>query len=415
MVVIKKSHYILVLLTLVLAVAITAWITSKKDNPVSIIEEKELILETDNTSEVKQKIIEPFIGVWIPYFSLTSDFSEEEFKQNFMKQLNAAAEIHASAVFVHIRPFGDSLYPSEYEPWSHLLTGTQGQDPGYDPLQFMIEQTHAYGMEFHAWLNPLRISTGKTPSELSTESFYVQNKDMYPHYFMEYEDAVYYNPAVNEIRERIANAAAEIVEKYDVNGIHFDDYFYPDDGVNLDANSYRTYAEHTEDPLSLHEWRKTNINVLIASVYRKVKKADTDVVFGISPQGNIANDIGIGADVYTWCAQNGYLDYICPQLYYPLEGGSLQFEDTLKEWRNLMKDSNAEMYVGLAAYKLGTKADSGAWEHYEEIVAEQMKLCSSYNTDGICFYAVDDLQEDSIRTAVKANTEAFLSELTETK
>ena len=411
MFVFKKNHYLFVFAVLVVTVSFVAWRNSESNTSVPSIEAESPSIEAVHFYEMNtdSEKNECFIGVWIPYLSLISDYSEEGFKQNFMDKLCAAAEIHATAIFVHVRPFGDSLYPSEYEPWSHILTGTQGEDPGFDPLAYMLEQTHALGMEFHAWVNPLRISTGLTPGKLSGENFYEKNKELNPHFFMEYKDVVYYNPASAEIRERIADAAAEIAEKYAVDGIHFDDYFYPTDDASLDAISYEAYKDSSENPLTLLEWRKANINSLISSVYQKIKRKNTNVIFGISPQGNIENDLKMGADVYTWCAQKGYLDYICPQLYYPLDSESLQFEEALIEWRSIMENTGAKMYTGLAVYKLGSDMDSGAWKE-DEVIEKQIALCFSYDISGISFYAVDTLQENDMREIIRLNVERFVSE-----
>ena len=161
----------------------------------------------------------------------------------------------------------------------------------------MVDRAHECGMQFHAWINPLRISTDATPGTLAENSFYMQNRETNPFYFLEYDGGIYYNPASAVVRERIANGAAEIAALYDVDGIHFDDYFYPTDDESIDANQYAAYVEETEEPLPLHEWRTANINALIAAVYHRIKQTAPDVVFGISPQGNLDNNEKINADV----------------------------------------------------------------------------------------------------------------------
>ena len=322
MIVLKKSHYIAALVVLALVVffaarggvqpepaqaADTSSLTSASAAP----QPEETAAGTEPAAEgaAAQAEDEPLVGVWIPYMSLsTAEKTEDAFKENYDAKLESARESGANAVFVHVRPFADSLYPSEYEPWSHILTGTQGEDPGYDPMQYMIDRAHESGMEFHAWINPLRISTASTPDTLAETGFYMQNRETNPFYFIEYDGGVYYNPASAVVRERIADSAAEIAALYDVDGIHFDDYFYPTDDESIDSNQYAAYCEETDEPLPLHEWRTANINALIAAVYQRIKQAAPDVVFGISPQGNLGNNEKINADVYTWCAQSGYID-----------------------------------------------------------------------------------------------------------
>ena len=134
--------------------------------------------------------------MWVPYFSLdTAEHTQEAFEEHYRQIAQTAQEKGINAMFVHVRPFSDALYPSAYYPWSHILTGTQGRDPGYDPLQFMIDTTHQLGMEFHAWINPLRVKTAETPAALADNNPYGTLGAESPGYFMEYDGGVYLNPA----------------------------------------------------------------------------------------------------------------------------------------------------------------------------------------------------------------------------
>ncbi len=405
---IKVKRYTAVLLALAAAVTAAAFSHTENklyenhfENSGTGVVEEALSLQMPNADE-------PLVAVWFPYMSFDCG-SEQMFKKDFMTELENASRIGANAIFVHVRPFADSLYPSAYEPWSHILTGIQGEDPGYDPLSFMIEQAHASGFEFHAWINPLRISSTQTPNKLSTENFYMSEHEKNPYYFLEHEGALYYNPAESEIRERIALAAAEIVEKYDVDGIHIDDYFYPDENAEMDAASYEAYLNSTENPLSLDEWRTANINALISEIYRRVKQADPMAVFGISPQGNIENDLMIHADVYTWCSQNGYIDYICPQLYYPMDGTRLGFKKALQDWLDICRRDGVKLYVGLALYKIGSDADGGAWSEDAEDIKHQIEQCISNDVDGISFYAVQNLDDEKISEEIRTAVDEFVS------
>lgn len=410
MIVIKKSHYVIALLVLVLVVAAAIYrkvapvIGTTTPTAAAASENGQVassaVPQAGNTEQTpplfpEKTSSEPLVGVWIPYMSLsTPEKTEEAFKAKYDTMLDTAAGMGVNAVFVHVRPFADSLYPSEYEPWSHILTGTQGEDPGYDPLAYMVEKAHEKGMAFHAWINPLRISTAVTPSSLSKDSFYMQNKDTDPYYFIEYNDGIYYNPASAYIRGRIADGAAEIAEKYNVDGIHFDDYFYPTDDESIDAEQYAVYVNDTEEPLPLHEWRTVNINALIATVYHRIKQANPNVAFGISPQGNLKNNEKINADVYTWCAQQGYIDYICPQLYYSFENPALAYETALEQWSEMTRLENVQFYIGLAAYKAGTDADEGTWLNSSDTIARQIETAKKAGADGILFYAIDHFTAD---------------------
>ena len=316
MIVIKKYHYVIAVLILVAAVFLamkSAAGQEKNAEPSAAENSVEVVFpstapeqEDSNAAETNAKAEEPLVGVWIPYMALdVTEKTEEAFKENFDAKLAAAKGVGANAVFVHVRPFADSLYPSEYESWSHLLTGTQGKDPGYDPMEYMVSAAHEQNMQFHAWINPLRIASTTIPPELDENGFYMQIIRKSRNILPAYNSGVYYNPASAYIRNRIADGAAEIVEKYDVDGIHFDDYFYPTDDESIDAEQYAAYVKETEEPITLHEWRTANVNALIAAVYSRVKEANENVQFGISPQGNLENNEMINADVYTWCRAGG--------------------------------------------------------------------------------------------------------------
>lgn len=354
------------------------------------------------TAQIPQEEEETLVGVWVPYFSLsTPEGTQEAFEANYKKIADTALEKGINAMFVHVRPFSDSLYPSQYFPWSHILTGTQGQDPGFDPLQFMIDYTHSLGMEFHAWINPMRVKTSETPSTLADSNPYVQLGEEYPSYFMEYDGGVYLNPAYPYVRSLIADGAAEIAANYDVDGIHFDDYFYPSQEAALDSAAYEAYTQSVEQPLSLAEWRKDNVNAMVAEVYSAIKEVKPEVVFGISPQGNIKNDEAMGADVKTWAAVPGYVDYLCPQLYFSFENEALGYTEALAEWAALPRHEGLSLYAGLALYKAGTDADNGTWLLRDNIIALQAEAALEAGYQGVILYSSDYLDAEQTAAEMK--------------
>lgn len=335
---------------------------------------------------------ETLVGVWVPYFSLdTAEHTQEAFEEHYRQIAQTAQEKGINAMFVHVRPFSDALYPSAYYPWSHILTGTQGRDPGYDPLQFMIDTTHQLGMEFHAWINPLRVKTAETPAALADNNPYGTLGAESPGYFMEYDGGVYLNPAYPAVRSLIAGGAAEIAQNYDVDGIHFDDYFYPSEDASLDSAAYEAYTQTVEQPLPLLEWRAANINAMVAQVYESVKAAREEVVFGISPQGNIQNDEAMGADVKTWAAVPGYVDYLAPQLYFSFENQALPYQRALEEWAALPRRQGLKLYAGLALYKAGTDADGGTWLTRDNIIALQAEAALNAGYQGVILYSSEYL------------------------
>lgn len=353
---------------------------------------------------------ETLVGVWVPYFSLdTAEHTQEAFEENYRQIAQTAQEKGINAMFVHVRPFSDALYPSQYYPWSHILTGTQDQDPGFDPLEFMIETTHSLGMEFHAWLNPLRVKTAETPAALVENNPYVQLGEEYPQYFMEYGGGVYLNPAYPAMRTLIADGAAEIAGNYEVDGIHFDDYFYPAEDPALDSAAYEAYAQSVEEPLPLLEWRAANINAMVSQVYESIKAVKPEVVFGISPQGNIQNDEAMGADVATWAAVPGYVDYLAPQLYYSFENEALPYQQALEEWAALPRHQGLELYAGLALYKAGTDADGGTWLLRDNIIALQAEAALNGGYQGVILYSSEYLEAEQAAKEVE-NAAALLGQ-----
>lgn len=335
---------------------------------------------------------EALAGVWVPYLSLeTDEKTPEAFRENFRQIAQAAKERGLNALFVHVRPFCDALYPSPLYPWSHLLTGEQGRDPGFDPLEFMVGEAHRQGLAFHAWINPLRVKTAQTPAALSPDSPYEALKEDCPYYFMEWEGAVYLNPAWPYVRELIAQGAGEIVERYPVDGVHFDDYFYPSQDPSLDQAAYELYAAGVADPLPLADWRRANISAMVSQVYQAVKAADPDCAFGVSPQGNLDNDWAMGADVAAWSAIPGYVDYLCPQLYYSFENPALGYEEALRRWAALPRHDGLALYAGLALYKVGTDADQGTWSLTGEMILRQEEAAKAAACAGVVLYSADYL------------------------
>ncbi|MBR1731894.1 MAG: family 10 glycosylhydrolase, partial [Ruminococcus sp.] len=182
----------------------------------------------------------------------------------------------------------------------------------------------------------------------------------------------------------------EIVSKYDVDGVQFDDYFYPTDKESFDKKQYQSYKKKLKtNALPLGEWRMANVNILISDCYSICHKYGK--LFGISPQGNITNDYGMYADVKSWCSKYGYVDYVCPQLYYSLKNPALTFSDALNEWQSLDFDNSVSLYIGIAGYKTGTDSDSGTWENSSNILQKELKLIRKQKLNGFMFYSYADL------------------------
>ncbi|MCI8659675.1 MAG: family 10 glycosylhydrolase [Lachnospiraceae bacterium] len=368
-------------------------------------------------------------GVWISYLDwekLPGDWAG--FKKGVDQMMDRCVALKMNAVFVQVRPDADAMYPSEYFPWSRFITGTQGEDPGYDPLAYFVEAAHNRGLQFHAWINPYRV-TGYLNrwNQVSEESFMKQcltdGDPSNDRWVLRQNGEYYLNPAVKEVRERIINGVREIVDNYDVDGIHFDDYFYPE--VNdLDENKWFDKPEYDQSgsTLSISDWRRENVNQLIRGVYQVVKEADSRIQFGISPEGyvdHLRSNSRLFADIDTWMTEEGYVDYIMPQIYWGFEhklsDGSpapFAFSNNLKTWIRLKNKGNVRLYLGLAMYKTGSgSTDNNAvpeWLRRNDIIKRQVEEGrASGQVSGYCFYAYSSFQESSCQAEVTNLMKAF--------
>jgi uncharacterized lipoprotein YddW (UPF0748 family) len=339
-------------------------------------------------------------AVWVPFMSLDmskeADKSEKAFQKKFDAIITGAKSCGMNTLIVHVRPFGDALYKSSYFPWSHIVGGTQGVNPGYDPLADMVSSSHKAGMKLHAWINPLRIQISGTPSILAQGNLYNTwtNDTSKAGWVVDTGSGKYYNPAFSQVRKLIADGAKEIAQNYDVDGIQFDDYFYPTQDAAFDKMAYDSYctaAAKNGTPLSLLDWRRANVNTLVSLVYSEIKSVKPSLPFGIAPQGNIQNDMNAGADVNAWCSTQGYIDYICPQLYVNFENPVLPFDSAAQSWRKLVTNNKIKLYLGLAVYKAGSDVDSGTWKKSDNILAQQVEVGRKTSCDGFMFYSSDYL------------------------
>lgn len=382
--------------------------SSTIETNTSVSSESNVSKPTENEYDYKE--LDEMRGIWIPFMSLDmkgTDYSESAFKSKFDNIVTQSKAYGLNTLVVHVRPYGDSLYPSEIFPWSHLLTGTQGNNPGFDPLAYMVEKTHAEGLEFHAWVNPLRIQSKETPSILAENNPYNQwrndNDTSNDDYVVDFDNGKYYNPAYPQVQAKIISGIREIVKNYKVDAVQFDDYFYPTQDPSFDKVAYDKYCSKINNgavALSLQEWRTNNINTLISGVYSAIKDENNKVKFGISPQCNIQNDINMCADVYTWGSVSGYVDYLCPQVYVSFTHPTLTFDKSAKQWKDLVSNENVKLYYGLAVYKAGSDVDSGTWQGSSDILKQQIEYGRSLDSDGFMLYSWDYMNTEQTKEEV---------------
>lgn len=405
----KFAPVILSAVLLVTALAARAYSENGEVKPVST---STMDTATNDNAKVEQneRSAKEMRGVWVSYIELDmqneSDKSESAFRGKFKNIATTSKNAGFNTLIVQVRPFCDALYKSAYFPYSHILSGEQGVSPDYDALKVMCEICSQLDLDIHAWVNPYRISTDSTPQVLSETNPYVIDNELGE----ETESGIFLNPANKMARKLIIDGVTEIVRNYDVDGIQFDDYFYPTQDSDFDDEEYADYVETVGEMncMSIDNWRLANVNTLICDTYRAIHKISDDVDFGISPQGNIDNNAKIYADVKSWCICKGFVDYICPQLYYSLENPALTFENSLTAWSNLDINKSVKLYVGLAGYKANTDSDEGTWLYSDNVLSKEYKIAmQNEKVSGIMLYSYSALEDENASVEISNLTNAI--------
>lgn len=292
----------------------------------------------------------PYRAVWVSYLEWQQvDFSSADaFSRDIAAMMDAMAAAEATVVLAQVRPFGDALYPSDYYPFSHLCTGVQGQDPGFDPLALLVEAAHSRGLELEAWVNPYRLQAGGVPA-LSDGSPALTHPD----WVRATAEGLYLNPADPDVRAFLAASVEELCAGYDIDGIHFDDYFYPTTDPAFDEVDYAASGSG----LSLGDWRRQNVDALLAACHAVT--ARYGLRLGVAPLADpdLCRE-GQYSDAAHWLAAGGYVDYLMPQFYWGLDylqnGSDAHALGTLAaRWAALPRDPEVALYGGLGAYRIG--------------------------------------------------------------
>lgn len=326
----------------------------------------------------------PYRAVWICFLEWQQvDFSTAEtFTADIASMLDNVQALGATVVLAQVRPFGDALYPSRYYPFSHICTGAQGRDPGFDPLAILVDAAHARGLQLEAWVNPYRIQSGQTPA-LCDASPAKQHPG-----WVKYTDAgAYLDPANPDVRQYIADAVAELCENYAIDGVHFDDYFYPTTAQDFDAADYA--ASGTALPLD--EWRRENVNALIDLCHAAAQRHG--VRFGVAPVGDPEQNYTLQySDAARWLRQ-GMVDYLMPQLYwgqeYVKDGDTTHgLAQLAAAWAALPRAAGVKLYAGLGAYRIGEGdgSDSGAEWVSGHALADQLNLLDRLGIQGAALF-----------------------------
>lgn len=353
-----------------------------------------------------------FRGVWVTTVN-NIDYPKKPsahrvaLKEQWRVLLDQLEATGFNAVIFQVRPASDAFYPSEIVPWSRYMSGTPNQGPvpvEFDPLAFMIEETHRRGMEFHAWMNPYRVTTNLDTASLSERHVFRQHRD----WVLRYGNRFYLDPGLPEVRQHLMEVVAEVVEKYDVDAIHFDDYFYPykiKDQAFPDSVTYYIYGQQFN---RIEDWRRANVDALIEQTSLAIKEIKPYVKFGVSPFGVWRNgevdpfgsDTRAGAtcfddlyaDVVKWLRE-GWIDYVIPQLYWNIGFPPADHGKLINWWA--LNSFDQELYVGHAAYKVGNNREP-AWHDPNEIPRQIQLNRSNWIAQGSAFFSSQTVLQNSL-------------------
>lgn len=319
-------------------------------------------------------------AIWLSQFDMKEIYTNAggqrdiaEYTALLERVISNVASMGINTVFIQLRPNGDSIYPSELFPASIYVTGAYGEEHEYDPFQIFLDLAHKEDLSVHAWINPLRcMSVDKIDlisQKYEIKQWYLRGKDS-P--LREVSGYLYLDPAYEEARQLICAGAREIIKKYNVDGIHIDDYFYPTTDESFDADSY---AAMNADSLSLADFRRAQIDLLVSSIHDTVKEQNPTLLFGVSPSGNNDRNFNeLYADVSTWCRE-GYIDYLAPQIYFGFEHTTRPFDEVLREFSELAQAGDVPLVVGITLEKAQNGyegiGDSWAGDGYGEWIAQK--------------------------------------------
>ncbi|MDF2881452.1 MAG: hypothetical protein K0R54_2009 [Clostridiaceae bacterium] len=310
-----------------------------------------------------------------------------------------------NTVYLQVRSMGDALYPTSYAPWSKYLTGTLGKDPGYDPLAYAIAESKKKSLQLHAWFNPFRISDSASfdkndyLSKLPNGNILKNN----PQWLVTYANYTMINPGIPEARAYVIKTIMDVVNRYDIAGVHLDDYFYPYPKTGYefdDSNEYNLYGSG----MTLDDWRRDNVNKFVKDLNSAIKSSNKDIKFGISPFGIWKNSAAEGgsntnglesyyatySDSVKW-VKNNWVDYIVPQVYWSIGNNVADFERIVKWWNEVVKGTNVNLIIGQAAYKLG-----GEFSSSDEIINQIKIIRTLDNVKGNSIFSFSQIKEDKL-------------------
>ncbi|MBQ7646527.1 MAG: family 10 glycosylhydrolase, partial [Clostridia bacterium] len=338
-------------------------------------------------------------AIWISQFDITSTYklaNETSFANKIDSIMTELIGDGFNTIIVQVRLNGDSFYPSEYYPWSKYVLSSgaysENSTKNYDPLKIIVEKAHAHSISVQAWINPLRLMSPSDITKVNTKYAIRQwydNSAYNGKYVVVVDSLCYLNPAYEDTRNLIINGALEICQNYDIDGIHMDDYFYPTTDTSFDSSAYVQYGAGR----TLKKFRTDNINTLVKDMFDTIKAYDSRILFGISPAGNIENNIQtLYADVYEWGGNAGYVDYLMPQIYWGFNHSTAPYRTITARWRALCTDPSVKLYAGLALYRAAKH--EGEYANTTDELKKQVEYLVTTETQyaGVCAFSYSYMQ-----------------------
>ncbi|MGW1874923.1 glycoside hydrolase family 10 protein [Streptomyces sp. NPDC001975] len=318
-----------------------------------------------------------------------------------------AVDYRLNTVMFQVRPTADAFWPSPHEPWSQYLTGTQGKNPGWDPLGTAVKEAHARGLQLHAWFNPYRIANHTDPGKLVAS----HPARKHPDWVVPYGGKLYYNPGIPAVRAFVEKAILDAVAKYPVDAVHFDDYFYPYPVAGQTFDDDDAYDTHGGDFSSRAAWRRDNIDILVTETAAGIKKLRPGTRFGISPfavwrnattdtrgsdtKAGVETYDDLYADTRKWVQKN-WIDYVVPQVYWQIGNAAADYTKVVDWWAGVAKGSGTRLYIGEALYRAGAKGEPSAWQNPAEL-SKHLTLADQYpQVGGHVYFAAQDVAADPI-------------------
>lgn len=340
-------------------------------------------------------------GVWISCYDHISAAgkTKTEYKSETDKMFKSIKDSGFNTAFVHLRAFSDAFYNSDIYPYSSYIAGKEGAELDFDPFEIILDSADKYNISVHGWINPFRVSTKSDPELLSDSN---PAKEILESGNADGEicilsNGIYYNPSHTANHKRIIDGVREIISKYDIDGIHIDDYFYPSTDEAVDKIQYSQYTSEG-GALSLAEWRMTCVNAFVSGLYSAVKAEDPNLIFSISPAAQLDKNYSeYYADCRLWLSQKGYADMIIPQIYFGFDHETYPFKSLLSQWSKLPRNSEVQLACGIAGYKCATEdsyAGEGVaeWQENTDILVRQLEAVrADENYSGFVMYSYRDI------------------------